>query len=225
MDANRQEWAQRQQDVRRLLARPATHAEAIRLWLRQHAALHARGLADDQEWSFQDEVLADLADAHLRRSPDAGSHSIAWLLWHIARIEDVTMNLLVAGQPQVLDSEWTGRLGLARRDVGTGMDDAEVADVSARIDIGALLAYRLAVGGCTRTIVGGLQPADLWQAIEPPRIAELLAAGAVSGAARDLAETWATWKKVRFLLMPATRHSFTHLNEARRLRSKVRRHA
>lgn len=222
MEAERRQWAQRQQKVRRLLAQPATHDEAIRLWLRQHAAVHTDALAKDEEWSFEDEALAGLTETQMRYRPQAGMRSIVWLLWHIARIEDVTMNLLVAGRPQILDTGWAGRLGLAQRDVGTGMDDSEVADVSARIDIAALRAYRLAVGEQTRATVAAMQPSDLRQTVEPARITELLAAGAVSEAARGLAETWDTWTNVRFLLMPATRHSFTHLNEARRLRGAIR---
>ena len=34
----------------------------------------------------------------------AGSHSIAWFIWHMTRIEDVTMNLLLAGSPEVFSS-------------------------------------------------------------------------------------------------------------------------
>lgn len=221
MDRNRQRWSEGQQQVRRLLREGEDHDAALHLWLRQHAMLHAGAMAGDVEWSFEDEVADGLTDEQMRWQPADGTHSIVWLLWHIARIEDVTINLLVAGRPQVLDEDgWAARLRLECRDVGTGMEDADVSHVSDRIDVAALRAYRMAVGRRTRAVVGAMSPPDLRRKVEPARVEALLAGDALSAAAYGLAETWATWTMARFLLMPATRHSFTHLNEARRLRGR-----
>ncbi len=75
------------------------------------------------EWSFADEVLSGLDEAALRHTPPGGEHSIAWILWHLARIEDVTMNLLVAGSPQVFQSAgWRERLGAELEHTGNAMD-------------------------------------------------------------------------------------------------------
>lgn len=223
MDPNRQHWALQQQEVRRLLAHKL-YADALRLWLRQHAMLHSAVMAQEGGWSLHDEVVEGLTEAHLRWQPSAGANSIAWLLWHMTRIEDVTMNLLVAGQPQVVDEpQWLGRLGLSRPDVGTAMGDSEVAEVSARLDLAALQDYRVAVGRRTRMTISTLQPHELDTRVAPERIRALRASGAIIGAAEGLADTWAGWTTTRFLLMPATRHSFTHLNEACRLRTKMKR--
>ena len=223
MDPNRQRWARQQQTVRRLLELRRID-DALRLWLRQHAMLHTAAMAQHGGWSFQDEVVEGLTEAQLRWQPTAGTNSIAWLIWHIARIEDVTMNLLVAGRPQVLDEpDWVARLGLTHHDVGTAMGDSEVGEISGQLNLAALQGYRIAVGRRTRTIVSNLEPQDLERAVPPGRIEALRAARAVSAAAEGLIETWAGWTTVRFLLMPATRHSFTHLNDARRLRLKLKR--
>jgi hypothetical protein len=53
-------------------------------------------------WSFEDEILDDMTEEQVRRIPQGCEHSVAWCIWHIACIEDVTMNLLVADRPQVL---------------------------------------------------------------------------------------------------------------------------
>lgn len=226
MEANRQLWARQQQEVRRLLAEQGRHDEAMSLWLRQHAMLHAAAMAQQGGWSFEDEVVEGLTEAQLRRQAGPGRTSIAWLLWHIARIEDVTINLLVAGHPQVLDEQqWLERLRLTHRDVGTAMGDAEVAAVSARLDVAVLRAYRLAVGRRTRLIVGALGPEELRRRVDPAAIERLATTGALAEGAAGLAETWGRWTTLRFLLMPATRHSFMHLNDARRLRGSVSREA
>ena len=37
-------------------------------------------------------------------------NSLVWLLWHMARVEDVVVNLVVADGRQVLDDGWALRL-------------------------------------------------------------------------------------------------------------------
>jgi DinB superfamily len=41
--------------------------------------------------SMTDRLLADLSDAQLRARPH-GQNSIVWLLWHVARAEDIGIN-------------------------------------------------------------------------------------------------------------------------------------
>lgn len=221
MDAHRQHWSQRQQQFRqRLFAKQ--HDEAMRLFLLQHAMIHSTAMSGSSEWSFEDELFDGFTKAHLRAQPAGGMNSIAWLIWHIARIEDVTMNLLVAGRPQVLsDAGWLARLHITRRDVGTSMGDAEVRSISASIDIPTLRAYRLSVGRRTREIVLTLPPEAWWQRVAPASIRHLFADDALAAGAYELATAWGNWKKAGMLTMPASRHSFTHLNEAMRVRKKV----
>ena len=88
-----------------------------------------------------DDLLAPLTEAQVRGRPHAGVNTIAWLMWHAARVEDVGVNRFVVDGTQVLDSGWLARLAVERRDVGTGMTDAEVDALSARIDLSALRGY------------------------------------------------------------------------------------
>ena len=85
----------RQNELNRLLSIPAQHAQALELFLQHHGCLHAAAIAQPPAWSFEDEVLADLTPAHYRSIPPKAEHSIAWNLWHLARIEDTAMNLTV----------------------------------------------------------------------------------------------------------------------------------
>ena len=67
-------------------------------------------------------ALRGLSAAQLRGRWRAAFNPPVWLLWHMARIEDVAANLLLTDGTQVLDGDdWPARLGMARRDVGTGM--------------------------------------------------------------------------------------------------------
>ena len=87
-------------------------------------------------------------------------NSIAWLLWHMARTEDVGLSVFISCRPQLADDEdWFSRLNVARRDIGTGMTDAEVRRLSAEIDLRALDAYWDAITRRTQRIVRELDPA------------------------------------------------------------------
>ena len=200
MQSYRQFWNKRQPTFRRLLLSFKDHEQAIDLFLSQHAMLHSAAMAQSEPWSFEDEVLKDMTESHIRRILHNCSHSVAWLLWHIARIEDVTMNLLLAGTSQVLlDGNWLSQMKLETGDVGTGTDEARAAEVSAKIDIEALRAYRLAVGRRTREIVPTISLEALKQKPEAACLQRVIEEGAVIEAARGLVETWGKWQKVRLL--------------------------
>jgi DinB superfamily len=100
----------------------------------------------------------------MRLRPGEGVNSIVWLLWHMARTEDVAVNLVVAGRAQVFDDGWARRMSIPRRDMGTGMTAAEVAELSERADVAAVRAYRSAVGIRTREVVQSL-PLAAWDEI------------------------------------------------------------
>ena len=218
----RQQWSQQQRRLHDLLAHKEGHVEALQLFLRQHAMVHAAAMAGEGLWSFEDEVLAGLTEEQMRQRSDADANSLAWIIWHIARIEDVIVNVLIAGAPQVFEAEdWPQRFNLSRQDIGTSMSDSEVADFSARVDVAALRPYRLAVGRRTREVITRLPPADLSRRVDAGRSERLLAAGALAEAAAALAEVWGGRKLAGLLTMPVTRHNFTHLNQARRIRQRL----
>ena len=45
------------------------------------------------------------SDEQLHFVPEQGSHSIAWCLWHTARVEDLIISR-VSGGPQIWSEEW-----------------------------------------------------------------------------------------------------------------------
>jgi uncharacterized damage-inducible protein DinB len=197
------------------------HDEAIKLFMDQHAMLHSAQVAQTDLWSYEDAVLDDIPEEEYRRIPAKGEHSVAWLVWHMARCEDITMNLLVAGSPQVMnEGDWSTRLGITARDTGNAMDAVEISEFSAAIDIDALRAYRVAVGCRTREVVSELQPDDLKQRVDPARLQRVWDEGAVVEAARGIAEYWGNRNIAGLLLMPATRHNLVHLNEILKLKQR-----
>lgn len=92
---------------------------------------------------------------------DEGANSIAWLVWHLTRVQDDHI-ADVADLEQVWTArDWVGRFGLPldRMDTGYGHDPADVADV--RVSAELLAGYHDEVYQQTVDYVRGLTDADL----------------------------------------------------------------
>ena len=215
MDANRRDWNQRQKELRRALEAGDRHEKAIELFLTQHAMLHTSDVSASSLPSFEDEVFEEITEETARRIPRNREHSIAWCIWHIARIEDVAMNMLVAGSEQIFTlGGWHDRLGVEIPHTGNAMDTAAVRELSTTIDVGALRKYRQTIGTHTREIVRQLKPGELKNSVDPARLAKVIEQGAVVEEARGIVDYWGRRTIAGLLLMPPTRHCYVHLNEA-----------
>jgi hypothetical protein len=219
MDIHRVAWNKQQQVLKSSLAHPEEHPEWLRLFLDQHAQVHAGEMSETGSWSFEDEVLNGLDEYSIREIPTAAEHSIAWILFHLARIEDVTMNMLVAGSEQLVNFEdWLVKMNAPVADTGNAMNAERVAMLSGAIDIFALRAYRVAVGRNTEQIARKLTASELGMQVDPERLEKVKSESAVVPEAPEVLEYWGKKTIAGLLLMPATRHCILHLNEALRIR-------
>ena len=186
--------------------------DLVGFFLSQHAAVHAIDVSG-RAFGTQ-RIFSELSDDQMRTRPGKGLNSLVWLLWHIARTEDVAVNLVVAGRDQILDDAWMRRMNLPWRIIGTGMTDNEVTEMTAQADVAAVRAYRAAVGIRTREVVQGLR-ADAWTDIIGD---EDIKRAAATGAFRDWVEgvkyPWFGWSRADQLASSALRHNAAHLGEA-----------
>jgi hypothetical protein len=220
MENRRKAWNQDHAVIRRILMKEKDYRKALPLLLEHHAAVHSIKLGG--RWSYQDEVLGGLSEAQYRYVP-AGGQSVIWKLWHITRVEDLTVNLLLAGaKHSLLNAEWLERLGTRYVDAGNDMPDADVARLSQSMNIKALLAYRLAVGKRTQSILRKLNSDTLWKKAAPEKIQRIVKEKAVREKAAWLLKFWGGNLCANLLLMPATRHPFVHLNEISRMTPALR---
>lgn len=197
--------------------------DAIQLFLQDHARVHAGELTGNAGGlSLQDIALRDLAHDQLRLRPH-GLNSIAWILWHIARFEDIAINVMIADSPQVFDEEgWISKLGIDRRDGGTGMTFEEVTALSRAIDLPALLAYRVAVGRRTRELAQELRSEVLDRPAEPAHLKAAAAQGAFAPAGQWVVKFWEGKTNGWFLAWLGAGHSYMHLGHARWVRKLIR---
>jgi uncharacterized damage-inducible protein DinB len=106
-------------------------------------------------------VLGDLDDDALTHRPGPEANTIAWLVWHLARVQDDHI-ADVAGSEQVWTAQgYAQQFGLPFDDsaIGFGQSSEEVAQVRAGADL--LGAYVDAVTEATLAYVATLGPDDL----------------------------------------------------------------
>jgi hypothetical protein len=191
---------------------------SLETFLRDHAFVHTVAVAPAFPFNI-DPLLNDLSETQRRARPH-GLNSVAWLLWHLARVEDGCVSMLVLGQSQLLDEDhWHTRLGIGRRDLGTGMTKAEVAEMSERIVLDQLVAYRDAVGRRTRALLPSLWP-DRWNAfVDPADIDRAAEAAVVSEpAAAAMRQFLPSQTREAALHWWGLHHSLMHLGQLAMLR-------
>jgi hypothetical protein len=66
------------------------------LFLDQHAAMHSPAVGGNK-MSQAERAFAGLTDEQMRVRPREDLNSLAWLMWHIARAEDIIVNQALAG--------------------------------------------------------------------------------------------------------------------------------
>lgn len=113
------------------------------------------------------EAVDGLDPETLRRPPAAGTNPIAWLGWHIARVEDHQIAELTSERQVWVDGEWAERFGLepdpANMGYGHDVDDVlAVRPESAR----AVVDYLDAVWDRTRAFLETLSADDLDRVVD-----------------------------------------------------------
>src|SRR5262245_15753562 len=196
--------------------------ELTRFFLGCHAGTHSSDVYDGRA-PGTDRWLSGLSDDQLRMRPTRGLNSIVWLLWHMARTEDVAVNLVVAARPQVFDDAWARKMNIPRPDMGTGMTADEVDDLTERADIAAVREYRSAVGRRTRDVVRTLRP-EAWDEILGLEDTTRAAVVGAFGPNDDWADgvghrPWQGLTRGDQLGATAIRHNTAHIGEAVTIRS------
>lgn len=221
-DKNRQYWNQQFKILQDTWPKPADFEKCIGICLVLHAMVHTTEVSNSGLWSFEDELWDKMSEKAFRKSYK-DNQSIAWKLWHTGRIEDITMNILIADEQQVFNTgNWFDKLKISIRDTGNAMKGEAIEVFSKSIDIKELREYRLAVGKKTKRIIEKLIPEDLKQKIDSSRLKRIMDEGAVVEEAGGLIDYWGKKTYSGLLLMPATRHNLVHLNESMRLVNKAK---
>jgi len=197
--------------------------EAKELFLDLHAKLHL-SVVSGTELNEVDALLNDLVPYEYSVMPTSKDETIAWVLWHIARIEDLTMGILVAESEQLFDSTWKKQIHTPISDTGNALSDDEIIELSELLDIDNLLNYRNAVGCRTREIVKLLTVNDMKRKVNRKGLEIIKRTGGVTDQKEFewLLDFWGKKDIAGILLMPPTRHVILHLNDCCKWKRHIR---
>ena len=170
------------------------------LFLQIHAKLHS-SVVSGTDKNEVDNLLCDLKQNEYAIMPTGKDETIAWGLWHIARIEDARIT-----------------------DTGNALSDDEIIDFSRNVNTEQLICYRNAVAQTTRDIIRSLSAADLKRQIRQDDIEKILSVGGVTQQETSiwLLDFWEKKDVAGILLMPPTRHVMLHLNDCCKWKEAIR---
>jgi hypothetical protein len=219
----RADWNPKQTALREALPKPECFSEAIRLCLELHGLVHSGQVTSSKKPTIFDELLDGLTEEAFAAMPTPKDTTIAWNIWHITRIEDITANILIAGGRQVLNNLWLKKLGTRIRDTGNAMTKDEIPNFSRSLNMDMLISYRNEVGRQTRDIVKHLKQPDLKRKMKPESVERILEEGGVTSHKDSvwLLDFWGKKTVEGILLMPITRHQILHLNGGMNLKKKI----
>ncbi len=215
-------WNSELKQLRERILKTDKIEESKRLILDLHSMVHSSIMSGIDTKTFEDELYEGLDESTFKTAQNEKGRTVAYGIWHSSRIEDITMNLLVAGDKQVFDDNWQKKINSKIKDTGNAMSDNEILEFSKDINIHELKNYRIAVGRRTRGIIKDLSSTDMKRKFEKERLQNILYEGAVLDveASNWLIDFWGRKNVAGIILMPVTRHNAVHISESLRAKKK-----
>jgi uncharacterized damage-inducible protein DinB len=113
------------------------------------------------------EVLDSLPAEHLAKPPAPGANTIAWLVWHLTRIQDDHVAGVTGSEQVWTTGGWAARFGLPFGDDATGYGQSSEEVTAVRPESTELLtAYYDAVHARTEQFLRGLTDADFERIVD-----------------------------------------------------------
>jgi hypothetical protein len=173
---------------------------------------------------FYDDLWDDYTEDQLRTPPNPATNSLAWNLWHVARVEDSGIMRFVAREPQLYEREgWREKLNITVDHFGYGMSAEEAQTLNETIDLGALRTYFEDVSAQTIDLLDRLSPEQLDETLSTEEVREVMLVEGVapSGLTMD-AFPYPGWTRLEALYHFSVTHYYWHGGEVRTIESLIR---
>lgn len=139
-----------------------------------------------------DELTEGLTDDESSYRPSPNANSIAWLLWHSARVQDIQVAHLAGVEQVWVKDGWVAQFGLdlPRNDTGYGHSPEDVAKVQAPADL--LAGYYHDVHKLTLEYIASLTSDELPRIVDtswdPPVTASMRLVSIIDDCAQHLGQ-------------------------------------
>lgn len=159
------------------------------------------------------------------KMPLTNKKTIAYYLYHLIRIEDITSNTLIAGKEQLFFVKNFDKL-LNSPTITTGNEITRdrLIEFSKMLDINQLRSYTAAVLANTNSIIQNTSYIDSKVKVSAERKAELLKTNTVSTEQNSswLVDYWCNKTYAGLWLMPFSRHQMLHLDDCIKIIKKIK---
>lgn len=220
---DKREWSDKLQQLRLIIKKDEFLEESKRLTLELHQMLYVSEMSGINQVTFEDQLWNDINEETVRKAKNNKGRTILYGVWHSTRIEDITMNLLVAGKEQIFERDnWFTRINSPIRHTGNSLNTDEILQMSSQINIEELKAYRIAVGRNTENIIRKLGNGEMKRKVFKENLQQVLDEQAVDNVASAnwLIDFWSRKDVAGIILMPCLRHQLVHLNESMEAKNK-----
>jgi len=219
------EWNLKQKRLKEIIRKSENFDEAKELFLLMHKMVHFSEMSYCKNRTILDEIWKDLSPKDFSIMPSAKDVTIAWNIWHITRIEDLTGNILINNSHQILNDDWLQRLNIQIKDTGNSMTDEEIISLSKSLNIDELRNYRNKVGRQTENILQQLSKDDMKKRFRKGSLSRIFEEGGVLDHPDSiwLIDFWGKKDVAGIILMPITRYKLVHLNDCVKIKNKIKR--
>ncbi|MBN1648541.1 MAG: hypothetical protein JW874_10970 [Spirochaetales bacterium] len=193
-------------------------SELQELILGLHAWVHDSAVSGLSGLTLEDEVWRKQTVKNFNVFTAMNLYSVAWHLWHSARIEDITANHYITGTDEIFHSGgFAVKLNVKFCHTGNSMTFADMEAFNGMIDLDELHAYRNTVGKRTREIIRNLDDAKMKEQVPAAVRDKIISLGSVAPEDGFLLDFWGKKRISGIITMPLTRHLLVHLNSVMRL--------
>jgi len=192
--------------------------EAQKLFLDLYVVTHPGKITGAESQTF-DDILWENADAEeFRRIPGRSICSVAWHLWHTARIEDIVTSYLITNDKQIFDTKgFRSKLGVTFHHTGNGMDRPMMERFNADINLKALRAYREEIAKRGFALLKKISSDTLRTKVDQDAIRHIGADGNLDEESLWLMDFWGRKRVAGLVTLPLTRHHLMHHNSSRKI--------
>lgn len=144
---------------------------------------------------------------------DCKNENIIWNLWHIMRIEDLIVNILICEKESILNEKLKNELNISITDTGNSLTKEEIKKFAKNINIKKLKYYSDKISKNTINLIKRLKAEDIKRKINKINLEKIINGCGVTKDNLWLIDYWSKKDIAGLLLMPLSRHIIVHLNQ------------
>ena len=157
--------------------------------------------------------LKNKIDNLFKELKDCKNENIIWNLWHIMRIEDLIVNILICEKESILNEKLKNELNISITDTGNSLTKEEIKKFAKNINIKKLKYYSDKISKNTINLIKRLKAEDIKRKINKINLEKIINGRGVTKDNLWLIDYWGKKDIAGLLLMPLSRHIIVHLNQ------------